>query len=199
MDPAEAVRTLRGLEEHEQRLGQEMGGITIMVWGVVSAAIFLAYGLAAPVLENGPEGMARAVLWVPFVAAGGVITQRLWRQHALMFGGQDGSARETILTTFAFLVLGAVLFFGARAAGWAWEMEGVMTTVNGLVAAGLGVVLRRHGARGWSHLIGAGTAMVLGGLLLGQLDVERAVSSLTAAAIAGVSWFLAGFAIHQQG
>lgn len=198
MSPAEAASALRELEGYEEHLGQRLGGITIMVWGTVAAAIVLAYGVAVPWLQA-PQQAALSLLWLPFVLAGGVITQRLWQQHVVAFGGQDTSARDTLLITAAFLVVGFLVFSAARAAGIAWNGFSIMAAVNGLVAAGMSLLLRRQGARGWSHLFSAGLAMVLGGALLGILEMAPAPSALASAAIVGASWFTAGFAIHLQG
>lgn len=198
MDATEATRVLAELQAHEPRLERRLGGTTIMVWGLVSAAIFLAYGVTEPLLA-GAQQMALAVLWAPFVLAGAVITHQLWKQHALRFGGDNTTGKDTLAITAAFLVLGAGLFAGSRMAGVEWTQAGIMASVNGLVAWAIGFMVRRHGARGWTHLIGAGTAMVLGGVLIGILAWSGGASALAAAAICGTSWSVAGNAIHHQG
>lgn len=195
----DAAKALSELGEAEELLSQRMGGITTMIWGVISAAIFLAYGVAETTLM-GAQQAVMAVVWVPFVAAGALVTMRLWQHNAIILGRREsGTIRETGLVTAGFLVLAAALFFGSRAAGIDWDMDGIMTTVNGLMAGVIGVMLRRHGARGWTHLIGASVAMIVGGVLLGILDLRTGVDVFAAASICGFSWFQAGFAIHQQG
>ncbi len=193
----DAARTLSELEDAEELLSQRTGGITTMVWGIISAAIFLAYGVVETILE---VQWVFAVVWVPFVVAGAIVTKHMWRQNAVVLGRPEtAGVKGTAITTLGFLGLGAILFVGSRAMGIAWDMDGIMTTVNGLMAGIIGVLLRRHGARGWSHLIGAATAMIIGGILLGIGDLRVGVDVLAAAGICGFSWFLAGFAMHQQG
>ncbi len=194
----DAARALSELDDAEELLGQRMGGITVMVWGLVSAAIFLAYGVAETTLVDAQQA-AMAIVWVPFVAAGAIITRLLWRHNAIVLGRQDdGSFRDTLLATAGFLVAAAVLFLGTRAAGIDWDLDGIMTTVNGLLAGAIGLSLRSH-TRGWTHLIGASTAMIVGGILLGILDLRIGLDVLAAASICGLSWILAGYAMHQQG
>ncbi len=195
----QAAQALSELGDAEEHLSQRMGGITTMIWGIISAAIFLAYGVAETTLEGGYQAL-NAVLWLPFVAAGAFVTMRLWQHNAIILGRREsGTLRDTGLVTAGFLALAAMLFFGARAAGITWDMDGIMTTVNGLMAGIIGVSLRRHGARGWTHLIGASIAMILGGVLLGILELRTGLDVFAAAAICGFSWFQAGLAIHQQG
>ncbi len=199
LSPTEAANALRELEAAEEVLSQRTGGITTMMWGIISAAIFLVYGVAERTLI-GPQNIAMSFLWLPFVAAGTLLTRKLWQHNALALGQDDqGSVWETIAYCGGFLIVAAVLFLVTRAIGIVWDVDGMMTTVNGLLAGTIAFGLRRHNVRGWTHLLNAGIAMVLGGILLGILELRIGLDVLTAAAICGVSWFTAGFALHQQG
>jgi hypothetical protein len=77
----EAARVLAKAQTYEEGLRQRTEGITQMVWGTVTSAMFVSYGFAA-VLEA--SELVFSLLWMPWIALGSIITYALWRSAALV-------------------------------------------------------------------------------------------------------------------
>lgn len=76
MTPTEAARVLADASRYEDALVQRTEGLTIMVWGFVTPAIFLT---------SAAFGATRvgSWLWIPWVVAGAATTNLVWRSAAL--------------------------------------------------------------------------------------------------------------------
>lgn len=85
MTPHEAARLLTDAAGFERALERRTEGLTMMVWGLVSSAMFATYGLAAVLgaTESAYVGWIFGTLWIPWVGAGLLVTFALWRSAAL--------------------------------------------------------------------------------------------------------------------
>lgn len=80
MSPLEAARVLAQARDYEADLRTRTGGITWMLWGLVSCGIFLSYAFVSVL---GAGGFWMNFLWVPWVLAGILAMNALWRSAAL--------------------------------------------------------------------------------------------------------------------
>ncbi len=81
LTPHDAARVLAQASRYEEALFHRTEGLTVMIWGLVSPAIFLAYAYAER--ASGFPDWGYALLWFPWVAAGGLVTFALWRSAGL--------------------------------------------------------------------------------------------------------------------
>lgn len=111
LSPEEAEQAIARLEGFAEPLEARTGGITWMVWGVVTAGIFVTYEAAFPAVAGNPLAW---VLWTPWVAAGVAVTRALWNSVALALDWPDDPAdrrRQSMvmgLIILAFFVLAIV-------------------------------------------------------------------------------------------
>lgn len=84
LTPHEAARVLARASTYEDALVQRTEGLTQMVWGLCTSALFLTYGFGS--LLDAP-GWAYGLLWIPWIAAGMIFTLALWRSAALSHAG----------------------------------------------------------------------------------------------------------------
>ena len=97
LSPTDAARILAETARYEDGLVQRTEGLTAILWGFVSAGIFLTYGLGA--VTDGLTPLVASLLWVPWTAAGFVATAALWRSAALSqptLARGDGMVRATL-------------------------------------------------------------------------------------------------------
>lgn len=76
----DAARAIVEATRYEDALRHRTEGLTQMVWGIVTSAIFTCYGFAS-FLD--PPTWVYATLWLPWIAAGLATTFALWRSAAL--------------------------------------------------------------------------------------------------------------------
>lgn len=203
MTPTQAAEVLRDLEVHEQRLDRRTGGLTTMLWGLVSAGIFLTYNAAAAWIEAHEVHWLFSLLWMPWVAAGIGITNALWANLSLSLRREPQTRQGTLvslLMTGVFLALAAGVFLALDIlAGIAWTVNSLMTIVNGLFAAAVAIMVHRlWGFLDASLLVAAG-AMVAAGIALGAADVSYGASGLLGALVTGTGWIAAGAATYRRG
>lgn len=108
LTPHEAARVVASASRYEDSLVQRTEGLTQMVWGLVTPAIFVTYAFAG--LVHAP-GWVFALLWAPWVAAGAAATMALWRSAALSRPGGMAFERPRGFL-LRFLAVSAV-FMGA--------------------------------------------------------------------------------------
>lgn len=80
LTPAEAAATLARAAGYEDPLRQRTEGLILMVWGLVTSAMFVTYGLAGVL---GAREWVFATLWLPWVAVGVVMSGTIWRTACL--------------------------------------------------------------------------------------------------------------------
>ena len=108
---SDAARILSRASAYEGALRQRTEGITLMVWGIVTSALFVTYGFAS--LLDAAEA-AYALLWLPWVALGTVTSAALWRSAALssaepIFHRPSGWLLRVVLLSLAIGIVFAVL------------------------------------------------------------------------------------------
>lgn len=81
-----AAETIGRLEGVHAALERRTSGLTWMVWGIATPAIFLSYGFAgaAGAWEESATTWWATFLWVPWVAMGVAATIGLWRSVGLV-------------------------------------------------------------------------------------------------------------------
>lgn len=155
---SDAARILAETSRYEDNLVQRTEGLTAIIWGLVTPAIWLTYGFADTL--GGLVMPWAALLWIPWVAAGALASTALWRSAALSQPGLDDGGHlsrwlrwlglvAVISVAFAFvrptdaasplLVVGAVWFcMGAfnvwqmsRRGRWLWGICGGVLVVTG--------------------------------------------------------------------
>ena len=85
LTPQDAARTIAKARSWEAALEGRTAGLTWMIWGIVSPAIFVTYGFAATLatLAGAQPGWWMGLLWMPWVAMGIVATVALWKTAGL--------------------------------------------------------------------------------------------------------------------
>lgn len=193
----DAAEALQDIGRYEERLTLRAAGLTHMVWGLITAALFVTYGYAETVLE-GPSQALMAGLWLPWVAAGIFMTRSIWSHHSLSLHREgDGSLRVGLILTAVFLAIGGALYLGGLALGLVWSQGALMAVANGLFASGLGYMHHRQGQG--ATLFGAGIFMLIvaGFLAVWGVDVGQA-TAIAATAIGG-GWFASGVITYLRG
>lgn len=108
LSPEEAVEEIERIDGLHDALEQRTSGVTWMVWGIASAAIFVTYSYVGVVVDAyAPEASALfPFLWIPWVVLGVLATRSLWRSAGLVVP-IDRSAidREGVLLGLLFVVL----------------------------------------------------------------------------------------------
>src|SRR5688572_29210732 len=82
LSPEQAAEALADIGAYEDSLSSRVGALTGMVWGIVSAAIFVTYGVASDVRPT----WLLSFLWLPWTAAGVAVTVAAWKLHAVSLG-----------------------------------------------------------------------------------------------------------------
>ena len=195
LSPQQAAQALADIAGYEEGLTARVGGLTCMVWGIVSAAIFVTYGVAADVHPMWIMGF----LWLPWTAAGIAVTAAAWKLHALTFKGGDSQRRSWLWSLgFAVLFFVAILLLHALDLG-----DGAfpyMLVVNGLVAflivAG---VSRRRGRLTAIPLLVGGVLLVGGAFAIAAANLPMLAMSFASATLVGVCYVGAGLSAFVRG
>jgi hypothetical protein len=203
MTPRDALHALGDLPRYEERLEMRTGGLTLMVWGLAIAGIFMTYAAAGPWLEGLGAYWGFSLLWVPWVVAGSVASSTLWRSHAITLrrepDGRKGWLTSLVLSG-AFLIVAAVLFVALDVGGvFEWTIHSIMAMSSGVLALGMGLAMRRHWGAGARNLVLAGLAILAGAIAIGLSGVGETASGLLAATLTGAGWFTAGLATYTKG
>ncbi|MHB8632639.1 MAG: hypothetical protein ACYDBQ_01545 [Thermoplasmatota archaeon] len=196
LTPAQALAALEQMERHEERLGVRAGCLTGIVWGLVSPAIFLTYGLA-----NATPGFPDALfpfLWLPWTAAAMGATYATWRLPAL-------TVRRPAAGKFWYRAAGGISLFSVMLLAMnLWHPPFgpfvFMVMVNGLTAAliawGVG---RRGGFRAALPLLMAALFIVVGGIAIGLWVPRGSVAAFASAATVGIGFLGASFVGFVRG
>lgn len=167
-----AWETIKEASAYEEPLRRRTEGVTWMVWGLVTAAIFLSYDVFAPHFHSfdhttGIETHAPwyvDLLWVYWVIAGSLLTWGLWRSVALAAPLADHRPAGLKVT---------LLWVAAGALGWALVLLLIPTLhphltpalAIGVMWVTLGAInVQRATALGRRVLLVVGFLILLGGL-----------------------------------
>lgn len=184
--PQEAARALAEASRFEDALAERTGGITWMVWGIVTPGIFLTYSFFGA-LDAG--GWWLGLVWMPWVAAGILTTVMLWRSAALAAPALDTQPSGSFWLRFlGFTALITLVMYLVRPDG----PEAPLIVV-GALWAGMGILnLWGASARGRRVSVAAGLPLVVAGILLAALDVPVEVGGMVAVAVSGLAPIAAG-------
>lgn len=75
-----AAQALARAATYEGALRQRTEGIVLILWGIVTSAMFVTYAFAS---QLGAIDLVYALLWAPWVALGTVASAAVWRSAAL--------------------------------------------------------------------------------------------------------------------
>jgi hypothetical protein len=187
LSPTDAARTLRDLEGFEETLSARVGSLTGMVWGIVSAAIFVTYGQMGAF-----PAWSMPFLWVPWTLAGIAVTTSAWKLHAVTLRGEGASSRSWVWT-LGFTVFFAVALLGLHFLKLAHGAFAYMLVVNGLVAFFIvAQASRRRGRLTAIPLLVAGTLIVGAAFALEAAHMSDLAMSFASAAVVGIGYVGSG-------
>jgi hypothetical protein len=185
--PEDAARTIAEASRYEGALAERTGGLTWMVWGLVSPAIFLTYALAEAAAM--PPGAVWGLLWAPWVAGGVVATATLWRSAALAAPSLRTEPAARIwsrwLAATAAIVL-AMMLAPRTGANEPLVIIGLFWVAMG----GLNLIGAPPRAR--VVAVASGAMLLVGALGLALSGIAGLESAIFAAALSGVVPFVAG-------
>ena len=192
----DAALALRDVPDVEERLTTNVNGITLMIWALATAGIFLTYGVLDLMNLQDAENWAYAVAWIPFVFGGMAATKHLGRAHhqALNIGSSD----HRWCPSFAVLIgaAGAMLLVTEVWLGLNWGVALAMLFANGVLLAGFGLFCAGH-VRTIHFAFGA--FMEVEAIVLGILDFSVAGQTLATAAAALIGWGVPGILLAHKG
>ncbi len=196
----DAANTLHGLERVEETLTARTAGLSNIVWGLASPLIFLTYGTAAPWVEANNHHWLYALLWIPGVALGSLLTKLLWRQHAVhLRQAPGGDWRMLGYIALFFATATALWFVTDKALQWHWTTSALMTVANGFFALMIATVEHRGQVPCARYGYPAGAWMILAGLTIAFAGANHAAASLLGAAATSIGWTLAGLWMIRRG
>ncbi len=200
---SDAARTLDELKGYEETLSARTAGLTILVWAFVVAGIPLSYqGLWWWLSQQGTwGGVASALLWVPWVVAGIVVTTMLWRTHSIRMQKKEENKWGWLINvgfTALFFVLagGVFLVFGPDTDTFA-----AMGVTTGLLTLAIAMAnhLKYKQGRFWLPFYSAGMVILATGLILVAMGAERDVAAFTTVFVQGFAYFIAGSIMVLRG
>jgi hypothetical protein len=195
LSPQQAAQALADLAGYEEGLTTRVGALTGMVWGIVSAAIFVTYGMVTRIQ---PTWLV-PFLWLPWTLAGIAVTTSLWKLHAITLRGEGARSRSWVwsLAWTAFFV---VALLGLHFSGLGRGAFPYMLVVNGLVAFIIvGMASRRRGRLAGIPMLGAGILIVAGAFLLGAAHLSNLAMGFASAALVGTCFVGAGLVGFVRG
>lgn len=193
LSPQQAAQALTDLGRYEEGLSARIGALTGMVWGIVSAAIFVTYGA----LGRDGAGIpmwAMPWLWAPWTAAGILLTNSMWRLHAITLRRPAGHGRRHALPwRLGFAALFAVALLGLNLLHLHAGAFPYMLVVNGLVSFILVAVLSRlRGRFTGVPLLVSGLLICAGAVAIGLSHLQPVAMGFASAALVGACWVGAG-------
>lgn len=206
MTASEAARTLADLPRYEETLTAKAFGITVMAFGIASAAIGLTYHIGTPWLVGLGMPWLLSFLWAPWILAAALLTATVWHTQSISLGTQgDGGTRESWWFVVGFSVLYMALWGVASLvrAQTAWDpAEGVMNLyVLAVFTAAIGMVFvwRYHAFALTRPLFGAALVILLAGFAGDAGGFTDAAATLYGATVTLVGYMGAGIAIARRG
>ncbi|MCA1811221.1 MAG: hypothetical protein LC623_04315 [Halobacteriales archaeon] len=195
LTPQQAAQALAGIAQYEEGLTTRVGALTGMVWGIVSAAIFVTYGVAPSVSPM----WLMPLLWVPWTLAGIAVTASAWKLHAVTLRG-PGAAARSWTWSLGFAALFVVALLGLHLLRLGHGAFPYMLVVNGLVAFVIvAAASRRRGRLTATPMLVAGVLIVAGAFAIGAAGMSSLVMAFASAALVGSCYVGAGLVAFVRG
>lgn len=196
LTPNDAARILAETSRYEDNLVQRTEGLTAIIWGLVTPAIWMTYGFAAFVGGGALPAWVWGILWIPWVAGGGLASVAIWRSAAL---SQPAARFEKGWSYFfrwlAFVVALSVAFYFFQPTDPSSPL--IIVGIGWLGMAGLNIwSTSTTGRRLW---MSCGALLALTGVALFAFHASEAVASIAAIVVSGMIPFAAGFWQTLQG
>lgn len=187
LSPQQAAQALADIAGYEERLSTRVGALTGMVWGIVSAAIFVTYGFAQDV----QPAWLLSFLWLPWTVAGVTVTIAAWKLHAISLNRRH-DRRASVTWTLAFAGIFLVAIVLLRVLDLAEGAFAYMLVVNGVVGLVIaGTIGRHHGALAATPMAVAGLLIILGAFALAASGLGTMAMAFASAGLVGCA-FLGG-------
>jgi hypothetical protein len=195
LTPQQAAQALAGISHYEEGLTTRVGALTGMVWGIVSAAIFVTYGSMSPAIPM----WLMPFLWVPWTLAGIAVTTCAWKLHAITLRG-TGKGSRSWTWSLGFTALFVAALLGLHFLPVGNKAFPYMLVVNGLVAFVIvAAASRRQGRLVAVPMLAAGVVLVAGAFALGWLGLSHAALGFASAALVGACYVGAGLVSFVRG
>jgi hypothetical protein len=195
LSPQQAAQALADIAGYEEGLSARVGGLTGMVWGLVSAAIFVTYG-TAPDLPM----WLMPFLWVPWTAVGIAITTAAWRLHAITLRPHGVKGGRSWVWSVGFTAFFLVALLGMHFLPMGNSAFPYMVVVNGLAAFVIVVAIsRRRGRFTGLPVLVAGVLMVAGAFALAAAHLDTLAMAFASAALVGACFVGSGLVAFVRG
>jgi hypothetical protein len=195
LSPQQAAQALADIAGYEEELSARVGGLTGMVWGIVSAAIFVTYGVA-----TGVPMWLMPFLWVPWTLAGIAVTTAAWKLHALSLRPHGVRGGRSWLWSLGFTAFFLVALVGLHFLPMGDASFPYMVVVNGMASFVIVAVLSRRRRRLTPvPLLVAGVLMVAGAFVIGSLRLPDLAMAFASAGLVGACWIGSGLTAFVRG
>ncbi len=189
----DAARALDGIRGLDQGLRHRVEGMTWAIWGLVSAGIFLSYGFAESAMALPMPAWAQQ-LWLPWVAAGFLVTAALWYTASLASPhvGEGTAGGWIHLVAWVSFILGSLFLFQFIldvALNTALLMMFILATAAILFGASPFLGYSRLGKKA---AVITGAALLVAAMAGAWLGISGAGASVYGAIMSGSAWIIAG-------
>lgn len=206
MSPEAAARALADLPRYEEALTAKAFGITMMAFGIASAAIGMTYHLSTPWIIGNDVPWLFSFLWVPWIAAAATLTATVWHAQSISLVSYADDARKgsmwyVVLFSAFYLALLALASLVRAQTAWA-AADGVLGLyVLSVFTAGLGAFFSwRHKAATLVRPMFVASALILAAAVVGDRGgFGGAGATLYGAAVTLVGYVGTGVAIARRG
>lgn len=193
LTPQEAAQVFADARRWQQSLGQRTEGITWMVWGAITPAIFMTLGFMTSLKL---PAWAVVVGWTSWVLVGYLITFAIWRSAALARHAdvRAPNLQAYLVKSLAIVALVLLLHFVIQPQ----TMAGPMSLI-GIGWIAMGLFATRISQLGRRVSVSAGGLVLLSALILELLAPPMLATMLAGSALIGLIPLLAGLYETLQG
>lgn len=187
LTPQDAALAIARANQWEDRIIHRTEGMTWMVWGLVTAGIWVT--LTA--MSRGPQAILPMTLsWTVWVVAGFGLTYALWRSAALT---RPDVIRTAPWWTYLVKVAGIALAIASLNFVMQPTTPAYPLALMGFLWIALALLSRRWSRLGKITALAIGAAVIIGGLALPYLVGGMEEMMLAAALIGGIIPTVGGF------
>ncbi|MEA3200704.1 MAG: hypothetical protein QOE90_2132 [Thermoplasmata archaeon] len=193
MSPLDAARVLAKARDYEEDLRARTAGITWMIWGFATCGIFLTYGFFS---VADAQGWWTSFLWAPWIAAGILATNALWRSASLAMPSLRTLDARSFWLRFALITLAyTLLLFFVHVTGPAQALVFMGVSYGAMTL--LGFMSPRRRIQPLGFVVGLLTGGIGLALILAAPGIE--VESVVSIAASGLVPFAAGLYQTHRG